>query len=179
VSRAGVVSILLSAWLGAAVLVTTVVAPAAFAVLPSRTLAGALVGRVLPVLFIAGLVVALASLSLDSGDHGRAIRVRRAMLIVAAVSCGAGQFLVAPRIERVRKEIDGPAEQLSPVDPRRSDAHSVRWYVVVEKALRDVKKLALGDPVRLRAREQIFEVLEVGLIGADVLSRENVIEFNA
>jgi len=68
VSRAGVVSILLSAWLGAAVLVTTVVAPAAFAVLPSRTLAGALVGRVLPVLFIAGLVVALASLSLDSGE---------------------------------------------------------------------------------------------------------------
>jgi uncharacterized protein DUF4149 len=132
VSRAGVVSILLSAWLGAAVLVTTVVAPAAFAVLPSRTLAGALVGRVLPVLFIAGLVVALASLSLDSGDHGRAIRVRRAMLIVAAVSCAAAQFAVAPRIERVRKEIAGPVEQLSPDDPRRIafgrlHAASVAW----------------------------------------------------
>ena len=131
-SRAGVVSILLSAWLGAAVLVATVVAPAAFAVLPSRTLAGALVGRVLPVLFIAGLVVALASLSLDSGDHGRAIRVRRAMLIVAAVSCAAAQFAVAPRIERVRKEIAGPVEQLSPDDPRRAafgrlHAASVAW----------------------------------------------------
>jgi hypothetical protein len=146
VSRAGVVSILLSAWLGAALLVTTVVAPAAFAVLPSRTLAGALVGRVLPVLFIAGLVVALASLSLDSGDHGRAIRVRRAMLIVAAVSCAAAQFAVAPRIERVRKEIAGPVEQLSPDDPRRIafgrlHAASVAWLGVAMVA--DVTTLIL------------------------------------
>lgn len=118
-SRAGLVSILLSAWLGAAVLLATVVAPAAFAVLPSRTLAGALVGRVLPVVFIAGLIVALASLWLDSGDRGRAIRVRRAMLVVAAVSCAAAQFAVGPRIERVRKEIAGPVEHLSPDDPRR------------------------------------------------------------
>ena len=145
-SRAGVVSILLSAWLGAAVLVTTVVAPAAFAVLPSRTLAGALVGRVLPVLFIAGLVVALASLSLDSGDHGRAIRVRRAMLIVAAVSCAAAQFAVAPRIERVRKEIAAPVEQLSPDDPRRIafgrlHAASVAWLGVAMVA--DVTTLIL------------------------------------
>ena len=145
-SRAGVVSILLSAWFGAAVLVTTVVAPAAFAVLPSRTLAGALVGRVLPVLFIAGLVVALASLSLDSGDHGRAIRVRRAMLSVAAVSCAAAQFAVAPRIERVRKEIAGPVEQLSPDDPRRVafgrlHAASVAWLGVAMVA--DVTTLIL------------------------------------
>jgi hypothetical protein len=146
VSRAGVVTILLSAWLGAAVLVTTVVAPAAFALLPSRTLAGALVGRVLPVLFIAGLVVALASLSLDSGDHGRAIRVRRAMLIVAAVSCAAAQFAVAPRIERVRKEIVGPVEQLSTDDPRRIafgrlHAASVAWLGVAMVA--DVTTLIL------------------------------------
>lgn len=131
-TRAVVVSVLLSAWLGAAVLLASVVAPAAFAVLPSRALAGALVGRVLPVIFIAGLVVALASLGLDSGDRGRAIRVRRAMLIVAAVSCAAAQFAVAPRIERVRKEIGGPVEELPPDDPRRIafgrlHAASVAW----------------------------------------------------
>ena len=130
--REAVVSILLSAWLGAAVLTATVVAPAAFAVLPSRTLAGALVGRILPVVFIAGLVVALASLWLDSGDRGRATRVRRAMLVAAAVSCAAAQFTVAPRIERVRKEINGPVEQLPPGDPRRVafgrlHAASVAW----------------------------------------------------
>ena len=118
-SRAAVVSILLSAWLGAALLVATVVAPAAFAVLPSRTLAGALVGRILPVLFIAGLVATLACLGLDRGDYGRAIRVRRALLVLAAASCAVAQFAVAPRIERVRKAIDGPVEQLPAGDPRR------------------------------------------------------------
>ena len=46
-----VMLIALSAWLGAAVIVASVVTPAAFAVLPSRALAGALVGRVLPALF--------------------------------------------------------------------------------------------------------------------------------
>ena len=102
-SRAVVVTVLLSTWLGAAVLLATVVAPAAFAVLPSRTLAGALVGRVLPVVFIAGLIVSLATLWLDSGDRGRAIRVRRALLIVVAVSCAAAQFAVGPRIARGRK----------------------------------------------------------------------------
>ena len=56
-SRAGVVALLLAAWLGAGVLFAAVVAPAAFAVLPSRNLAGALVGRVLPVVLIAGVVV--------------------------------------------------------------------------------------------------------------------------
>ena len=131
-SRAVVVTVLLSAWLGAAILLATVVAPAAFAVLPSRTLAGALVGRVLPVVFIAGLIVALASLWLDCGVRGRAIGVRRSMLIVAAISCAAAQFAVGPRIERVRKEIGGPVEQLSPDDPRRIafgrlHAASVAW----------------------------------------------------
>ena len=131
-SRGVVVSLLLSAWLGAAVLLATVVAPAAFAVLPSRTLAGALVGRVLPVVFIAGLVVALVCLWLDSGDRGRSVHVRRAMLLVTAVSCAAAQFAVGPRIERVRKEIGGAVDQLPPADPRRIafgrlHAASVAW----------------------------------------------------
>jgi hypothetical protein len=132
VSRAGLVALLLSAWLGAAALLAAVVAPAAFAVLPSRTLAGALVGRVLPVVFVAGLVVALAGLWLDRPDTGRSLRVRRAALIVAAVACAAAQFAVGPRIERVRKEIGGPVEQLPTSDPRRVafgrlHAVSVAW----------------------------------------------------
>ena len=131
-SRGVVVSVLLSAWLGAALFLATVVAPVAFAVLPSRTLAGALVGRVLPVVFIAGLVVAVASLWLDGGDRGRSYRVRRAMLLATAVSCAAAQFVVGPRIERVRKEIGGSVDQLPAGDPRRIafgrlHAASVAW----------------------------------------------------
>jgi len=47
----------LAAWLGAAALFAASVAPAAFAVLPSRSLAGDVVGRVLPVVFWSGMLV--------------------------------------------------------------------------------------------------------------------------
>jgi hypothetical protein len=125
-------ALLLSAWLGAGILFATVVAPAAFAVLPSRTLAGALVGKVLPTVFIAGMVVAILAAVLDHGAVGRASRVRRVALVVVAISCGLAQFVVGPRIERVRGEIGGPVEQLAPSDPRRAEfgrlhAISVAW----------------------------------------------------
>lgn len=113
------VSPLLSAWLGASVLFAGVVAPAAFAVLPSRTLAGALVGRVLPTLFISGIVAAVVSLWLDRPATGRRPRARRIALVVLALSCAAAQFVVAPRIERLREEIGGSIEQLPATDARR------------------------------------------------------------
>ena len=48
---------LLVLWLGGAVLFAAAVAPALFAVLPTRTLAGAVVGRVLPVIFYSGMLI--------------------------------------------------------------------------------------------------------------------------
>lgn len=127
-----VVSLLLSAWLGAGVLFAAVVAPAAFSALPSRTLAGAVVGRVLPVLFVAGIIVALLGIGLDRARSAALPRVRRAALVLVAVSCAVAQFGIAPRIERVRGEIDGPIEQLARDDPRRIafgrlHAYSVAW----------------------------------------------------
>jgi hypothetical protein len=131
-SRVSAIALLLAAWLGAGVLFAAVVAPAAFAVLPSRTLAGALVGRVLPVLFGTGIVVAVAGLWLDRPTTESRSRVRRVALVLVAVSCAVAQFGVGPRIERIRREIGGPIEQLSPNDERRVafgrlHAASVGW----------------------------------------------------
>jgi len=160
VSRAGVVALLLAAWLGAGVLFASVVAPAAFAVLPSRSLAGALVGRVLPVLFIAGIVAAIAGLWLDRADAGRLPRVRRAALVVVAASCAIAQFAVGPRIARVRQEIDGPIEQLPPGDPRRAafgrlHAASVAWLGLAMLAAATTVVL-----VSLSARSRAHRVAE-------------------
>ena len=126
------VALLLSAWLGAAILMAGVVAPAAFAVLPSRTLAGEMVGRVLPVVFIAGMVVGLGSLWLDRGEVGRGLRVRRVATTLLVVSCAAAQFVVTPRIDEIRRGIGGPIEQVATDDPRRVafgrlHAVSVAW----------------------------------------------------
>jgi hypothetical protein len=109
--------VLLAAWLGAAVLVAAVVAPAAFAVLPSRTLAGALVGRVLPVIFWSGLGVGLAVAALGWSSPGAGWRT--AMALVLAGACAIAQLVVAPRIAALRDASGVPMAALDPSDPRR------------------------------------------------------------
>lgn len=112
-------AVLLSLWIGAGVLFVAVVAPAAFAVLPSRSLAGLLVGRVLPVLFLSGIVVGLvaAALSLRGGPSAG---WRLAGGILVAAACAASTFWVGGRIDRLRAEIGGALESLPPGDPQRA-----------------------------------------------------------
>jgi hypothetical protein len=109
--------VLLAAWLGAALVVAAVVAPAAFAVLPSRGLAGALVGRVLPVLFWSGMLVGLAAAALTWTLPGRVWRTGAALALV--VACAAAQLVIAPRIDRIRASVGGAMDALDPSDPRR------------------------------------------------------------
>lgn len=109
--------VLLATWLGAALLVVAVVAPAAFAVLPSRALAGALVGRVLPALFWSGMLVGVGVAALGWALPGRAWRTAAALTVTGA--CAAAQLVVAPRIAAVRAQIGGSLEALHPADPRR------------------------------------------------------------
>jgi hypothetical protein len=120
-ARAGVPlteTLLLAVWIGAALLFTIVVAPAAFAVLPTRTLAGALVGRVLPVIFYAGVVIGSLIVVLEvagrSGAWGRS-----AAGAVSALACAVAQLVVGTRIDRLRAAIGGPLDALAGDDPRR------------------------------------------------------------
>lgn len=106
----------LAVWLGAALLTAAVVAPAAFAVLPTR--AGALVGRVLPVVFVGGLVAGAAAAALG-GSGGAFGRGRLALAVATAVLCAVAQFGVAPRIHALRAEMGPNIEALATSDPRR------------------------------------------------------------
>jgi hypothetical protein len=108
--------VLLALWLGAAAIVTGVVAPAAFAVLPTRTLAGALVGRVLPTLFWSGAVVGALTTLLARTSGAR---MRLACAVAFAVACLSGQLVVMPRIEAVRRSVDGAIDALPREDVRR------------------------------------------------------------
>ena len=107
---------LLAAWLGAAVLVAAVLAPAAFAVLPTRALAGALVGRVLPSLFYAGIVIAVVDMVLLR-DALRPALI--AGLVALGGSCAIAQLVVARRIATIRESVGGALDALDPADPRR------------------------------------------------------------
>src|SRR5690242_13700959 len=111
-------TIILAIWIGAALLFALVVAPAAFAVLPTRTLAGALVGRVLPVIFCAGALVGILVVILDLAAHASRWP-RTGAAAIAAIACVIAQFVTGSRIDSLRASIGGPIDALAMDDPRR------------------------------------------------------------
>jgi hypothetical protein len=112
--------LLLAAWVGAAIFFSAIVAPALFAVLPTRELAGAVVGRVLPMLNWAGLIIALALLASRRLDQttttARRIIAAGVSALAAATACG---LLISARIEALRRTMPGPIDSLAPGDPLR------------------------------------------------------------
>jgi Domain of unknown function (DUF4149) len=112
--------ILAALWLGAALIVAAVVAPAAFAALPSRALAGALVGRVLPTVFLSGCAAGIISAALAVLDPAKGGAFgRTSAAVVWAVACGVAQFSLTPRIERIRVAAGGPIDSLAANAPLR------------------------------------------------------------
>lgn len=114
---------LLAAWLGAVLFFGAGVAPAAFAVLPTPADAGALVGRLLPVLFYAGIGVGLALVACAARLRTGGSRLRRGLSIAGAVmaaSCALAQFWVSPEMARLLAEA-GAMDARSPDDPLRRE----------------------------------------------------------
>ena len=110
--------ILLALWGGAALLVVTTVAPAAFRVLPTRALAGALVGQVLPAVFVLGIVVAMASVALAAPGAPRML-ARRIGAFGTLIGCLVAQGIIAPKIAALRVLIGPDIEALAATDPLR------------------------------------------------------------
>jgi hypothetical protein len=112
--------LILALWLGAAIFFSAVVAPAAFAALPSRELAGALVGRLLPVLFLTGGVAGAIALILEAvARRPKRQAIRSAMLAIVVVACAIAQLGVAPRIEALRSQMSVPLASLPANAPQR------------------------------------------------------------
>jgi hypothetical protein len=112
---------IMALWLGAAVLFSAAVAPALFATLPTRTLAGLVVGRVLPIVFYSGMAVAAAVVAMELVTQGRwSWRGRETSGAVMFASCAIAQLVVAPRIERLRADMGGVLETLAADDARRA-----------------------------------------------------------
>jgi hypothetical protein len=111
----------LALWLGAGAFFSFAVAPALFATLPSRTMAGAVVGRTLPIVFYLGIAAGAIIIALQAAGGRGALRDVRALcgcLIVAA--CAVAQFVIGRRIDRLRADIGGSIESLAVDDARRA-----------------------------------------------------------
>lgn len=119
IADALVQTLALSLWLGAAGLFVSSVAPAAFAVMPTRTLAGAIVGRVLPSLFYAGMAVGVSVIVLEVLAGRSVTQPRGLAAIVMIAACAIAEFWIDARIGRLRADIGGSLESLAAGDPRR------------------------------------------------------------
>jgi hypothetical protein len=117
---APVSAMLLAAWIGATLYFSVVVTRAAFAVLPSRTMAGALVGQALPVLFDTGMltgVILVGAALLSPAGAARTTSLAGGVAIVALMAFA--RFVILARISRLRLTMPAVIDSLPVDDPAR------------------------------------------------------------
>ena len=127
--------LLLSIWLGSAVFFIGV-AQSAFAVLPQRELAGAVVNRTLAILNLGGIVIALiliATSFLGSVKYARGTKwAERFLLMIIAASCAIGQFVIGLWLSMIRAQMARPIDEVAADDPLRLQFNNLHeWSVWV------------------------------------------------
>jgi hypothetical protein len=115
--------LLIAIWIGASVFFIAVAA-SAFAVLPQREMAGAVVNRTLTVLNFGGIAISVI-LILTTMVRGNLIKplwiwAERVLLLVVAAACAAGQFVIGYMMQSVRGQMGGrPIDEIAVDDPLR------------------------------------------------------------
>lgn len=111
--------VMLSLWLGATLFFSLVVARAAFQVLPSRSLAGQLVGQTLPVLLLAGVVGGILALWAELGSAPATGRRLRLGCAAGLAILSEAANLVGQHVDRLLESAGNAFESLSPADATR------------------------------------------------------------
>lgn len=127
--------LLLSIWLGSSVFFIGV-AQSAFAVLPQRELAGAVVNRTLSILNFGGIAIAVLLIltSFVAVKHpGRlSIWIERFMLLILAGACAVGQFVIGFWLSMIRAQMARPIDEVAADDPLRIQFNNLHeWSVWV------------------------------------------------
>ena len=125
--------LLIGLWLGAAIFFIAV-AQSAFAVLPTRELAGAVVSRTLMIINLSGLVVGLILLA---SSFVKTIEIKplwlwteRILLVIFTLACAVGQFVIALWLSFIRAQIGRPIDEVAADDPLRMQFNNLHQYSV-------------------------------------------------
>lgn len=127
--------LLLSIWLGSAVFFVAV-AQSAFAVLPQRELAGAVVNRTLSILNYGGIAIAvvliLTSFVVTRNAKRLSVWTERFLLLILAAACGVGQFVIGLWLSMLRTQMGRPVDEVAADDPLRIQFNNLHeWSVWV------------------------------------------------
>ncbi|CAN5461731.1 hypothetical protein BH20ACI1_BH20ACI1_30120 [soil metagenome] len=123
--------LLIGLWLGAAVFFIAV-AQSAFAVLPSRELAGSVVSRTLLIINVSGLIIGLILLVTSFFKRLNIkpiwLWTERVLLIVFTAACAVGQFVIGLWMSWIRAQIGRPIDEIAVDDPLRIQFNNLHQY---------------------------------------------------
>lgn len=146
-------------WIGGLIFFAFVVAPAAFSVLPTRHLAGNVVGRAIASLhwiaIISGIVYLASSLLygrlLTGAFHPLA--ARNIVLVLMLALTLISQFGIIPRMDTLRASIGGEIDSVPPDNPARMQFDGLhQWSTRVESGV-----LLLGLVAAYLTAQQLAE----------------------
>ncbi len=136
--------LLISAWLGAAIFFSAIVAPAAFSALRSfqvtnvNEIAGVIVNRALSVVNVSGFLISLAALALTlSGERKNmkmAVVASSIALLLMASATAVGHWVIAARMHSLRLAMV-TIDLVPPDDPRRIAFNNLHRYSVISLML--------------------------------------------
>ena len=157
---------LIGLWLGAACFFIAV-AQSAFAVLPVREMAGAVVNRTLSVLNYSGLAIAviliLTSFIAIKDANRISVWAERLLLFLIAAACAVGQFVIGLMLLSVRAQMGRPVDEVAADDPLKlqfNNLHEysqwallaamgaalIAFFIVANRKLTPAVKLTTNDP---------------------------------
>lgn len=123
--------LLVGLWLGAAIFFIAV-AQTAFAVMPTREIAGNLVNQTLAILNYAGIGIAviavLTSLIVTPGVWKAGLWTERILLIVFGLACAVGQFVISWWMLLLRTQMGRPIDEVPLEDPLRVQFNNLHQY---------------------------------------------------
>ncbi|HXU39395.1 MAG TPA: DUF4149 domain-containing protein [Blastocatellia bacterium] len=128
--------LLLSVWLGSMIFFSFAVAPSAFAVLPTRELAGAMVTSTIGKLETLGLVIgplliliqAASWRATHSSKLTKSLRVILVLVMIAAAA--SSRFWISPQMVSLRAAMGGHIDDVPAGDPLRMQFNNLHQYSV-------------------------------------------------
>lgn len=147
--------LLVALWLGAAIFFSGAVAQSAFAVLPSREAAGAVVNRTLAILNYSGFAVGLILLASSYISKKNIARLKlwieQGLLLLLTGACAFGQFVVGAKLHDLRERIGRPIDELASDDPLRIAFNDLHGYSVTVLSVAILSAIAVFFLIARRA----------------------------
>jgi hypothetical protein len=129
-------ALLLAVWLGSMIFFSFAVAPSAFAVLPTRELAGAMVTSAIGKIEVLGLVIGplLILIQLATWRRSRSGKLsknlRIILVLVMIASAALSRFWVSTRMVSLRSTMGGHIDDVPISDPLRIQFNNLHQYSV-------------------------------------------------